>query len=505
MRVLDSAAPPATESSTQRRSTADPPSDAAIQGSILIDADRRRAMGRLASMLFAASGVVTLATVALPAQGMSRIGVLIDASLCVCAGGIAWFLPWKRWRLWSLLGVPPAAFALIALGNVFTGADTWEFGLLFVVAFVWIGVALPPLASVWYSPLAAVAYAWPILILPGDHGEGLATTAVVIPVCVLVGESLARVVDRLWRSQLSQREYATAYVLERAAVKNLRALEHRLRDAEGRYRTLVEQIPAVTYIDAVDDAGTTLYISPQVESLLGYAPAEWQGDPGMWQRLLHPEDRERVLAEHLRTNLDGSSYGDEYRLLARNGRVVWIRDEATLVRDDAGQPRFWQGVMTDVTDRKRAQEQVAFLAYHDKLTGLPNLAMFEEHLGVALARAQRHGMGVAVLYVDFDKFKLVNDTLGHGAGDELLRNMVDRLHEATRATDLVARLGGDEFLILLADLEGPEPAGRGLVLAELVASRIHESLERPFQLGDTEFYISVSIGIRRLAGTCEGR
>jgi len=290
MTMLAGAALRAMDPSTRRRGTADPPSDAVIQGSVLIDADRRRAMGRLASMLFAASGVVTLAMVALPAPGMSPLGVLIDACLCVCAGGVAWFLPWERWQHWSLLGVPPAAFALIALGNVFTGADTWEFGLLLVVAFVWIGVALPPLASVWFSPLAAVAYAWPILILPGDRGQGLATTAVVIPVCVLVGESLARVVDRLWRSQLSQREYATAYVLERAAVKNLRALEQRLRDAEGRYRTLVEQIPAVTYIDAVDDAGTRLYISPQVESLLGYAPAQWQGDPGMWQRLLHPDD-----------------------------------------------------------------------------------------------------------------------------------------------------------------------------------------------------------------------
>jgi diguanylate cyclase (GGDEF)-like protein/PAS domain S-box-containing protein len=493
--VLARAALRDTEPSTRQQGTTDAPSDPAVEGSILTDADRRRTMGRLAGMLFAASGVVTLATVALPPPGMSRLGVLIDASLCVCAAIVARFLPWGRWPHWALLGVPPAAFALIALGNASTGADTWEFGLLFVVAFVWIGVALPPLASVWFSPLAAVAYVWPILVLPGNLGQGLATTAVVIPVCVVVGETLARVVHRLWRSQLSQREYATAYVLERAAVKNLRALEQRLRDAEGRYRTLVEQIPAVTYIDAVDYAGTTLYISPQVESLLGYAPADWQGDSGMWRRLLHPEDRERVVAEHLRTNVDGSSYGDEYRLLARNGRVVWIRDEATLVRDDEGQPRFWQGVMIDVTDRKRAQEQVAFLAYHDKLTGLPNLAMFEEHLGVALARGQRHGMGVAVLYVDFDKFKLVNDTLGHGAGDELLRNMVDRLHEATRATDLVARLGGDEFLILLADLEGPEPAGRGLVLAELVASRIHESLERPFQLGDTEFYISASIGI----------
>jgi diguanylate cyclase (GGDEF)-like protein/PAS domain S-box-containing protein len=464
-------------------------------GASLADPARRRTLGRLAGMLFIGSGVVTLATVAVPAQGMSRIGVLVDAAVAISLGVIAWFLPWERWPSWSLFAVPPIAFALIALGNVYGGENTWEFGLFFVVAFVWIGVALPPLSAVWFSPLAAIAYAWPILFLPADQDQGLLTTAIVIPVCVLVGEVLARVIERLWHTQVSEREYAAAYVMERAAVRNLRALEQRLRDAESRYRTLVEQIPAVTYIDAMDAASTTLYISPQVEQLLGYAPYEWQSDAGLWERLLHPEDRERVLAEHLRSNGSTQPYADEYRLLARNGRVVWIRDEASIVHDDEGNARFWQGVMLDVTDRKRAQEQVAFLAYHDKLTGLPNLAMFEEHLGVALARAERQNMGVAVLYVDFDKFKLVNDTLGHGAGDQLLRDMVDRLQEATRATDLVARLGGDEFLILLADLEGPPPAGHGLVLAELVASRIHDSLQRPFQLGDTEFYISASIGI----------
>ena len=132
--------------------------------------------------------------------------------------------------------------------------------------------------------------------------------------CVLVGEVLARVVERLWHTQVSEREYAAAYVMERAAVRNLRALEQRLRDAESRYRTLVEQIPAVTYIDAVDNAATTLYISPQVETLLGYAPHEWQSDAGLWERLLHPDDRGRVLSEHLRSNVGGESYADEYRL-----------------------------------------------------------------------------------------------------------------------------------------------------------------------------------------------
>src|SRR5437870_7195006 len=109
--------------------------------------------------------------------------------------------------------------------------------------------------------------------------------------------------------------------------------------------------------------------------------------------------------------------------------------------------------MLDITLRKYAEEQLAFLAYHDKLTGLPNRHMFEELLDLSLARAKRHEQGVAVLCMDLDDFKLVNDSLGHAAGDQLLQQVAERLREATRDTDLVARQGGDEFLLLLRSEE----------------------------------------------------
>src|SRR5205823_2966716 len=162
---------------------------------------------------------------------------------------------------------------------------------------------------------------------------------------------------------------------------------------------------------------------------------------------------------------------------------------------------FVQGVMLVITLRKYAEEQLAFLAYHDKLTGLPNRVMFEELLDLSLARAQRNQQGVAVLFMDLDDFKLVNDSLGHAAGDELLRQVADRLREATRDTDLVARQGGDEFLLLLADMDlhGDSPIpdvseGQRMV-AEAVAVRVHDCLRAPFVLDGTEFYVSASIGI----------
>lgn len=271
----------------------------------------------------------------------------------------------------------------------------------------------------------------------------------------------------------------------------------RLQVAEAKYRLLVEQIPVVTYIDAADADSSTIYMSPQIEDLAGYSPEEWMAEPKMWDKVLHPEDRERVMGEHVRTNETGEPFRDEYRLIAKDGRVVWVRDEASLVIEENGSDRFWQGVMVDITERKRAEEQVAFLAYHDKLTGLPNRVMFERVLDLALARARRNGQAAAVLYLDMDNFKLVNDSLGHAAGDELLREMATRLSGAVRATDVVARQGGDEFLVLLADLDKDPRDGSlsAVALAQSVAARIHDALRTPFSLSGTEFYITASVGI----------
>src|SRR5262249_36313276 len=146
-------------------------------------------------------------------------------------------------------------------------------------------------------------------------------------------------------------------------------------------------------------------------------------------------------------------------------------------------------------ERKAAEEtmsrRIAYLAFHDELTGLPNRAMLREHLDLALARAERHGTAVAVLNLDLNRFKLVNDSLGHATGDQLLREAGERLVKAVRASDLVARVGGDEFIVLLADLD----AGREHDVAELVAAGIHEQLARPFVISEAEFFIGTSIGI----------
>jgi diguanylate cyclase (GGDEF)-like protein len=207
---------------------------------------------------------------------------------------------------------------------------------------------------------------------------------------------------------------------------------------------------------------------------------------------------------HRRSNETGEPFRAEYRMIARDGSCVWVRDEATCV-DDPWRGRIWQGVLVDVTARKRAELDLEFLAYHDRVTGLPNRAFFEQHLDLALARARRSGETVAVCSVDLDKFKLVNDTLGHAAGDDFLREVAGRLHHALREGDVVARVGGDEFLVLMPFLaqaaggsaveQGGGNEGAAAMLRDTLSTRLAAALELPFVLSDMEFHMSASIGV----------
>ena len=301
--------------------------------------------------------------------------------------------------------------------------------------------------------------------------------------------------DRVWSDGEIQGLRSVAASLGEAL--RLDRHEETVRFSEDQFRSMVEQGPAVVYIDGPDESASTIYISPQIERLLGYTPQEWYADREMWPKVLHPDDRARALAENARHNETGDPFSAEYRMFHKDGHVVWVHDEATMVRDGRGMSRFSHGVIMDISDRKRGDEDVAFQAYHDELTGLPSRSMFEELLELSLARARRHEGSVAVACVDVDDFRLVNDSLGHASGDELLKMVAHRLREATRETDLVARRGGDQFLMLIADLER-EAAGdmdTAVVRAEAAAQRVQQAMAAPFEVGGTELYLSVSVGI----------
>jgi diguanylate cyclase (GGDEF)-like protein/PAS domain S-box-containing protein len=270
-------------------------------------------------------------------------------------------------------------------------------------------------------------------------------------------------------------------------------------EAEAKYRSLVEQIPAVVYLDPVSEDSDSIYVSPQVHGLIGVTQEEWLTNPYCWSSHVHPDDLERVFADYREAYNNHLPLNHEYRMLHADGTEKWVLEQAFPVDDENGDPWLMQGVIFDITQRKRAEEQIAFLAYHDKLTGLPNRALFEEMLETALARARRHDLGVGVIFLDLDNFKLVNDSLGHGAGDKLLVDLAERLRGCTRETDLVARQGGDEFLLLLSDLErgaGVVPGtDASTIVAESVAGRIHDALKNPFDLDGTEFIATASLGV----------
>jgi diguanylate cyclase (GGDEF)-like protein/PAS domain S-box-containing protein len=393
--------------------------------------------------------------------------------------------------------------------------------------------------------------------------------------------------------------------------------------SEPGARALVELLPAIVYVADPGVDGRWHYISKGAEAILGFSAQEWLDDDGLWARQVHPEDRRLVFTREEELAEPGTA--DEYRMLHRDGRTVWVRDEAVLLDDEHGRTR-WHGVMLDITDRKlaelelerRAAQQAAvarlgeralegadvaqlmhhalgeaarilgvelgavlersadgatlglraalgvpparnhsslrledlpdgvacqiesregswgvlwlacpvdgrwggadadfvqalaniladaiqqrgtedhirYQALHDPLTDLPNRVLFLDRLGHAL---ERPGAQIAVALLDIDNFKLVNDSLGHSAGDELLRKVAPLLTEALRPGDSIGRLGGDEFVVLLEQVPDELTAAR-------IAERIVEAFEVPFELAAGEHFAKASLGIALAGGEDE--
>ena len=265
--------------------------------------------------------------------------------------------------------------------------------------------------------------------------------------------------------------------------------EEGVRRAESRYRTLVEQLPLAIYIDRIDEASSNIYTSPQIEPMLGYPAAEWVSNPMLFLETLHPDDKERVLAAHARSHMTGEPLQIEYRLIARDGRVVWVRDEARIIADHHhGDEPVLQGYLLEVTAAKEAEEQLRHQAFHDPLTGLANRALFTDRVEHALELRAGAGEDVAVLFLDLDDFKTINDTLGHPVGDALLQTVGVRLTGALSRSHTVARFGGDEFAVLVENVAGGSSAVD-------VAAHLLAELNEPFQLEGREVFVTASIGI----------
>jgi diguanylate cyclase (GGDEF)-like protein/PAS domain S-box-containing protein len=255
-----------------------------------------------------------------------------------------------------------------------------------------------------------------------------------------------------------------------------------------RYRTLVEHLPLVLYVDALDAVSSNIFTSPQLEPLLGYTVEEWTSDAELFARILHPDDRERVLAAHAQSHETHEPLSIEYRLIARDGCVVHLRDEAVVVLDDDGRPLYLQGYLLDITREREAEQQLRQLALYDPLTGLANRAFFHERLRHAIKLRHEEGHATGLLYIDLDDFKGINDRWGHDFGDEVLHEIGKRIERSIRPGDTAARLGGDEFAVVLTEPVAPEDAVG-------VAERLLAEIGKPLDRGSGPLYTSASVGI----------
>jgi diguanylate cyclase (GGDEF)-like protein/PAS domain S-box-containing protein len=263
--------------------------------------------------------------------------------------------------------------------------------------------------------------------------------------------------------------------------------EEALRESESRIRAITDS--ARDAILMMDTEGRISYWNPAAERILGYTGAEAIG-----QQLhaliapLHYHEAFYAAFPMFQQKGQGAAVGKTLDLEARRKDGTEISVQLSLSAIHIKGAWHAVGILRDITDRKQAEEKIRLMAYHDSLTGLPNRKLFSDRLEIALAQARRNQKGVAVIMLDLDNFKDVNDTLGHDVGDRLLKATAERLSTALRKGDTVARFGGDEFVLMLPDLKGIEAVIQ-------VAQKIVENFRKPFLIDTNQLIVTTSIGI----------
>ena len=349
------------------------------------------------------------------------------------------------------------------------------------VLFILVGLALG-------DATRALGLIYPVLFVRSSYGSarGLLVTLAGYVSSLAVGYAISGgALEVVWPTFLGQlpimiTEASVGHLLARALTRQA-SLESELRQSESRFRSLVQNSSDVIMV--VSPTGEIRFHTPSVERLLGYAPDALVG--ARLEDYLHPDDRAAALSCVADTAAGGDCTGGEWRILHRDG--MWLHVDV-LSSGMLNDPTIRGLVLTmrNVTERKALERRLTHEALHDPLTDLPNRALLQRRLAGALARTD--STGLAVLFVDLDDFKVVNDTLGHAAGDQLIIAVGRRLRDALREEDLAARLGGDEFAVLVENVTSPAEA-------EAVAARLTTELQRPFTIAGRQVFAHASIGV----------
>ena len=275
-----------------------------------------------------------------------------------------------------------------------------------------------------------------------------------------------------------------------------RTAQETLADSAAR----LEEAQALAHIGiwAWDSVSDAVELSGELHRICGLGPLQFDGTFDNYAALVHPSDRPSVVAAMRRASSLGRSFEQEYRIVRPDGEVRWVYGRGERAADPSGRATGMRGITQDITERKSAEGELKRQAAHDALTGLPNRSLFLTRLDEALAAVEHRGSNVAVLFVDLDNFKVVNDSLGHAAGDAVLVALAQRIQSVLKPTDTVARFGGDEFTIVCRDLKSEDD-----VLG--VVNRVSEAVAQPLALEvGGELVITCSIGIAFGGGRGDG-
>jgi diguanylate cyclase (GGDEF)-like protein len=455
-------------------------------------------IGRLAAILLMASGVLSAAVLPLPQlPGINRGAVLLVAALATLTGGFAYLTPWDRMGKRSTLVMLPLSFVLIGLGNYFGSARSYSYSVYFIVAFVWLGITHPRWTSVWFAPLAAVAYVTPILLKSDETAADASAATLTVPVCILVAEILA------WIVGAEKKATTTSQALARSAAR----LGSQLDEAQLK-QSLVEEARAALGCDhavlfEIDpDTGMMSGVNASgvpEQMLAGLQTAVGQPAVDLPEQLVEGRP---LIVEHAGES-DRPSDVDMYKrfavksylaipVIARGSLVGILSCWETSKHRRYGESELsiaagLAGQAAAALQNARLYEQTLAASRADPLTSLMNRRAFRERLESEVERARRYGRDLSLIVIDVDRFKRINDTFGHQAGDRTLVRIGELLQRNRRMEDGAFRIGGDEFALLL-----PETGPQG---ATVLAERLRRRIEHAALGTERDQPLTVSIGV----------